>query len=226
VNIAIGSAFRNASHFVHRYIAQVRRLQEHAGPDHTVRIIAAEGDSVDDTRLALMRAATDAGLGIEFVECSHGKRWFGSTEEVERLETLSKVGNAIFNGVRETDDVLLYVECDLLWDPHTVGSLIDMAFRRDEGFDVFAPMVMAGEHFYDIWAFRMRGERFGPFAPFARLNAGLTEVDSVGSCLTMRGSVARECRIENDYCLVGWCEGARQRGYRIAVHPGFKVHHP
>jgi hypothetical protein len=25
---------------------------------------------------------------------------------------------------------------------------------------------------------------------------------------------------------VGWCESARRRGYRIAVHPDFKVNHP
>ena len=167
-----------------------------------------------------------AGLDIEFTECTHGQRWFGSTEESERLETMSRVGNTIFDAVRESDDVLVYVESDLLWDAHTIGSLIDMAVRRDGDFDVFAPMVMAGEHFYDIWAFRKGGERFGPFKPFAVLNDGLTEIDSAGSCLVMRASIARECRIENGNCLVGWCDGVRARGLKIAVHSGMRIDHP
>lgn len=226
MNIVIGSAFRNASHYVARYMRQVDSLRKHAGPEHSVRLIAAEGDSVDATRLELKSWSESMGVEIEFVECSHGKRWFGSTEEPERLVTMSKVGNAIFEGVCNSDDVLVYVESDLLWDAHTIGSLIDMATRRDGGFDVFAPMVMAGEHFYDIWAFRKQGERFGPFRPFAVLNDGLTEIDSAGSCLVMRASVARECRIENDNCLVGWCDGARDRGYKIAVHSNMRVDHP
>lgn len=227
MNIVIGSAFRNSAHYVPRYLDQVAQLKKHAGPKHSIRVIAVEGDSSDNTEGALMLSSMAKHITMQVVKHEHGQPWFGSTENTERLKALSQVGNAIFNSVRDSDDVLVYVESDLLWDFHTIGSLIDMAERRDGGFDVFAPMVFAGSFFYDIWGFRKNGERFVPMKPYhIGMEIGLTEVDSVGSCLVMRGEIARKCRIRNDYCLVGWCEDARANGYRIAVHPDFVVRHP
>ncbi len=103
-----------------------------------------------------------------------------------------------------------------------------MAHSRAGGYDVFAPLIFAGPHFYDIFAYRKNGERFIPFPPY---HIGiephkLCEMDSVGSCLVMRGEVARAIRIENDNCLIGWCDNARAHGYKIAVHPDFAVRHP
>ena len=221
MNIVVGSAFRNSTHYLNRYFNQVQALQEHLEPRHRVRIIAAEGDSTDNTRLALTRP------GVQLVDVTHGKRLFGSTEEEDRLVTLSKIGNAIFESVKPTDDILVYVESDLVWDPVTMGQLIAHAVKWSGGFDVFAPLVMAGPHFYDIWGFRKNGVRFGPFIPFhPELRGGLTEIDSAGSCLVMRSVVAQKCRIWNNYCLVGWCEDARKHGYRIAVCADLKINHP
>jgi hypothetical protein len=230
VNIAVGSAFRNFSARVQPYFERVADLQTHAGKDHTVRVIAVEGDSRDDTRGRLDAYASYYRVPTQVVTCNHGQREFGSTEDVDRMVALSRVGNAIFNAVAPTDDVLLYVEADLLWDAHTAGSLIDLALRREDGFDVVAPMIMcAPTIFYDVWGFRVtRDERFAPFKPYhpSLMKDALNSVYSVGSCLAMRGEVARDVRIENDYCLVGWCERARERGYAIAVHTGFEVFHP
>lgn len=223
MKIAIGSAFRNMAWRLGDYFTRVEALRQHAGPDHTVRVIAVEGDSKDDTYNAL-RAV---GPSVTVHKCSHGGPVYGSTEAPERMRALSRVGNAIFNGVNDDDDVLVYVESDLIWDPHTIGSLIDMAVRRDGGYDVFAPLVFAGLSFYDVWGFRKDGARFAPFPPYhsGLAPTGLTEVDSAGSCLVMRAEVARTIRITNDYCLAGWCEAARGKGYRIAVHPEFRIQH-
>jgi len=225
VNIVIGSAFRNSGNYLLRYFQQVAALQKHVGAAHTVRVIAVEGDSADHTREALPVVAT---VPLTHVKHDHGKPWFGSTESPERMREMSKIGNLIFDHVMHSDDVLVYVESDLIWDAHTVGSLIDMAIRQDSGFDVFAPMVFAGENFYDTWGFRgMDGQRWSPFAPFhSQRNLGFTQVKSAGSCLVMRSEVARNTRIIGDNCLVGWCEHARSGGYKIAVHSDFKVNHP
>jgi len=58
------------------------------------------------------------------------------------------------------------------------------------------------------------------------LNGGLTEVDSVGSCLVMQAFAARTCRVRDENCLVGWCVDARAQGYKIAVHSSYTVKHP
>lgn len=225
--IAVGSAFRNAEHYALRYMQQVQRLKEHAGPNHQVRVIAVEGDSTDRTREALLGCALTCGLDLDLRTCNHGHPPFGSTESPIRLAALSEVGNTILNAVRSTDDVLLYVESDLLWDSHTVGTLIDMAMRRDEDFDIFAPMIFAGPLFYDVFAYRKNGERFIPFHPYhIALKDGLTEVDSCGSCLAMRAEVASVVRIPDGNALIGWCDEARRQGFHIAVQPQLRVMHP
>jgi hypothetical protein len=93
--------------------------------------------------------------------------------------------------------------------------------------DVVSPLVFAGEAFYDIWAFRKSGIRFGPFYPFHHelVLDGLTEVDSVGSCLVMRAAVARAVRM-SDGALVEFCNNARSRGYRVWVDAREQIRHP
>lgn len=229
MKIAVGSAFRNSSAGLTAYFNRVKALQEHVGPQHKVRVIAAEGDSVDGTKHALGIVARSKAVPVEVRACDHGGPVFGSTEHQARLDALTGVGNAIFEGVRDDDDVLVYVESDLLWDPHTIGSLIDMAAERRGGFDVLAPMVWAQPGvFYDIFAYRKDGQRFGPFAPYhpALKPTGVTEVDSAGSCLVMRGGIARQVRIPKGGVLIGWCEKAREAGYRVGVTRDFGVQHP
>lgn len=225
MNIVIGSAFRQSTGYLRRYLNQVASLRAHAGVDHYVRLIAVEGDSTDGTRDALESQAAEFGLPLDTIIYNHGLPWFGSTEDALRLRTLSHIGSLALAAVTDLDDVFVWVESDLIWDAHTIGSLIDMAVRRDDDFDIFSPMVFAGAHFYDIWGFRKDGERFGPFAPFARLNDGLTEIDSAGSCLVMRAEVVRRIPMkENGW--VGWSEEARHAGYRLAVHRQLRIDHP
>lgn len=230
MNIVIGSAFRDsAGRQVTRYLEQVMALKIHAGPAHTVRVIAAEGDSKDFTRLELLSGAAKLGLSFEVVNASHGGPRYSSTESTDRLTALSKVGNTIFDAVKDSDDVLVYVESDLIWDAHTIGSLIDAAYEARGGFTIFAPLVFAGSHFYDVWAYRgLDGERFSPFAPYHRSlqRTGFTEVSSAGSCLVMRAKIARTVRITDDNALVGWCLNARKEGCQIAVWPEFRIEHP
>lgn len=233
MNIAIGSAFRDTPQWrAARYFDRIAALRDHAGPNHSVRVIAAEGDSADDTRQRLRAEAARCRLSVAFPECSTGAPYFGSVEDPARMQALSVVGNAIFAAVLPEDDVLVYVENDIAWTPHDIGSLIDAAVSRMDHLDVIAPLVMAGEAFYDVWGFRgLDGSRFAPFHPYhgsfgARLAEGQPlEVSSVGSCLVMRGEVARSSRIRSGGALVDWCADARAQGFRIGVWPSFRVQH-
>ena len=224
MNIVFGSAFRNSGSRALTYLERVVAFRDLV-PWHQVRVVAAEGDSTDNTREVLATGAAYHRLPIEILRCDHGGPVFGSTEHPERMTALSKVGNAIFDAVRHEDDALVYIENDLTWKAETIRQLVNAAVNYT-GYDVIAPMVMASTAFYDIWGFRgLDGERFSPFAPYhpSYKSNEVFEVASVGSCLVMRGHVARLCRIRNDYCLVGWCEDARSKGFRIAVRPDLIV---
>lgn len=208
-------------------------------PTIKLRVVAVEGDSTDDTKDQLESAskAFNAPFPVEVVTHNHGKREFSSTEDTDRLEALTGVMKAGMSTVDSSkDDVVLYVESDLIWNPHQVGSLIDMAQRQDYGFDIFAPMVWAGKDkqnrriFYDIWGFRKKGgDRFSPFFPYCDFFINMLrkiEVDSAGSCLAFRAEIAEKVQVSGSNGLVSWCESARNQGYRIAVAPQFYVEHP
>lgn len=224
-NIVVGSAFRNAAgRQVTRWLGQVTALRDHLKDDY-VRALAVEGDSTDATRLQLTQGADKRNLVLDLLTCNHGGPVFGSTEAPERMKALAKVGTAILNGVAEGDDILVYVESDLIWDPYTISEMIDMVDVDRE--TVIAPLVFAGANFYDVWAFRKNGSRFAPFPPYHEgLHPnGLTEVDSAGSCLVMPALAALEVKF-TDECLVGWCGNARAAGYRIFASADHIVRHP
>lgn len=228
--VVVGSAFRNATHYIQRYFAQVYQLQMSLwATGATIRVHAVEGDSTDDTTSELIRTADAFGIDLTVAHCSHGQPWFGSTEAPARMAALSKVGNAILDGVRESDDVLVYVESDLVWDGETMARLVRQ--QATSTYDSLSPLVMAGEAFYDIWGFRgLDGQRWSPFYPYhidTQQRSPYVEVSSVGSCLVMASYVALDKRARmNDGALVEFCTNARKAGYRFAVNPSLRINHP
>lgn len=228
MNIVIGSAWRSSEHNVSRYLDQVFALQALLEPyDHNVRVIGVEGDSVDGTLQALQRGAEKRLIDLQVKKFDQHTPHWGSTTDPRRMKALSEIANTIFDMVDEDDDIFVYVESDLIWEPEPIATLIQMVEEKAEGYDIIAPLVFAGEHFYDVWAFRKNGEQFGPFPPYhSKLREGLTEVDSVGSCMVMHTEVAYVTRIKDDNAFVGWCKEARAQGYRIAAHSNLRVNHP
>jgi hypothetical protein len=228
--VAIGSAFRNsASWQVERYFTQVYRYEkELIKHGWGCRVIAVEGDSItDETRQSIEKWADIYCIELNLVQANHGGPEFGSVESLERFAALSKVGNAILERVEVDDDIVVYVESDLLWRPDTLLRLGSQVLEKD--LDVVSPLVFAGQHFYDVWGFRgLDNARFAPFHPYhSMLNLdGLTEVSSVGSCLVMRAQVANDCRIIDNECLVGFCKDARNKGYKIWVDARERINHP
>ena len=227
MKIAIGSAFRNsAGRHISRYMNQVDNLHSYLNTlGWQLRIIAVEGDSTDRTRQELTTFGQGLGIPFELVTRNHGKKVFGSTEEPERMKALSYVGNGILESVREEDDALIYVESDLLWSPTTMVSLLQ---KLGPGIDCISPLIFAGQAFYDIWAFRKNGHRFGPFHPF---HGDLkfdepTACDSTGSCLVMKGEVARACRIIDDEALVGFGRDVWAKGFTLYCDARERIFHP
>lgn len=237
--LVVGSAFRNSAHYLTRYFTQVAWLKESLSGRFNVRVSAIEGDSADDTRAQLSHVAGLFCIDCAVTTCAHGQRWFGSTEQPDRLTALSQVGNAILDSVRESDDILWYVESDLIWDATTVNTLIKnlaesvAPSRADAVFDSISPLVFAGAAFYDIWGFRgMDGERYSPFHPYhedllGHEEPGLRELTSAGSALLMAGYLARDKHARmTTGALVEFCGNARKYGYRFAVNPQLRINHP
>lgn len=229
--IAVISMFRNCHpHGLDRYFAQVAALARLA----EIRLIAVEGDSVNDTRAQLQRRLTASGLPHELVIRTHGGPWVGSVETRERMRQVSFAANGGFEAVRETDDAVFYVESDLIWDAAMVPRLVaqlrpSVPPEGIAGVDVIAPSIFAGELFYDTWGFRtLDGTRFcwqPPYARGLRLD-GLTEIGTCGSAMVMRGTVGQHCRLSETEALVGFCHHARSFGGHIYTDFRERVHHP
>lgn len=224
--VAIGSAFRNsAGAQIERYFTQVRKLSRDLRErGDSLYVISVEGDSTDNTIRELDAHLED--MHSVRISHNHGGPWFGSTEAPARFEALQGVGNAILNAVPITVEVFIYVESDLVWASEVILDLIDRV--RINNCDVVAPMVFAGDLFYDIFAFRKDGQRFNPTPPFhpGIIPRELTEIDSAGSCLVMRGAVARMCRIPAEDGLVGFCRNVREANYKIWLDFDRMVRHP
>jgi hypothetical protein len=225
VRVAVISAFRDAAgQQVARWLGQVAGLAA-ARPGWSVRAVAVEGDSRDRTRDELVDGARARGLELELVTANHGGPRWGSVEDPRRMAALSLVLNAGMGAARIDDEAVLYVESDLLWDADTAVRLLELVSAEHP---VVAPLVFAGEHFYDVWGFRKNGQRFSPLPPYHAelVPTGLTEVDSAGSCLAMLSVVARSVRVKDGNALVGWCAEARAIGYRIHATSDLSVRHP
>ena len=229
MNVVLGSAFRNSvrNNQLERWLAQAESLKIALWAwGHSMSVIAAEGDSIDHTRRALEEGLATRSIATTLVDVSHGGPVYGSCEAPERFKALQGVGNGILGAVGLDVDALVYVESDLIWRSEEIMGLIE---RLSASIDVVAPMIWAGDCFYDVYAFRdLKGERFGPFMPYSDClrDRLLAEIGSAGSCLVMKGAVARECRITEKDGLVGFCRIARSKGYRIWVDSEREVRHP
>jgi hypothetical protein len=228
--IAVISIFRNCHpHGLDRYFSQVAALAKLC----PIRLIAVEGDSVNDTRGQLLKRLMFSGISYDLVIREHGGPWVGSVESKERMRQVSFAANGGFEAVRATDDAVFYVESDLIWDAAMVPRLAaqlapSVPPHGIVGVDVIAPSIFAGDLFYDIWGFRaLDGTRFCWSHPYMR---GLTfdrlfEIGSAGSALVMRGAVGQHCRLSVDEALVGFCKHARSFGCHIYTDFRERVNH-
>jgi hypothetical protein len=233
VNITIISCFRNSCGHIVRYFDQMLALRRllHERGDH-LALLLGYGDSTDGTEQMLFEEASFA-IGALLVEVSHGGQHFGSIENAQRFKQLAYVGNTLLSHVDATADVVGIVESDLIWDAETMVRLLDHL----DYVPAIAPMVMDGEHsFYDVYAFRMDGQRFTKEPPFLPrrtrpdlvhpVQNNLIRLDSAGSVLFVRAEYARKARLSDGQAIVGYCADIYSYGGSIWLDPTASCAHP
>lgn len=225
--VTIISAFRNAvGPQIDRYFCQMEALDTLLTQrGDTLTLLLGYGDSTDGTGEALFEAAADS-IGALLIHVSHGGPHFGSIEDPQRFKQLAFVGNKLLANVPSDADVVGIVESDLIWEAETMTRLIDhLAWVP-----AIAPMIMDGPtSFYDVYAYRMNGERFTKTPPYHwRLENfcnDLTLLDSAGSVLFMNADLARKARFTDGEAIVGLCKDIYNHGGSIWLDSQATVKH-
>lgn len=231
MKFVLASIFRNSAGYVDRYVRQARMLQaaiRNLNPvdTHSLRLVLTEGDSTDDTYNLLDLALAGYNFDYDLGQVNHGGPSFGSIDNEQRWRNISKVCNATLDRIRPDDDVVIYVESDLLWGPSVILNLI----RHLWSVNAVAPMCFHAPTglFYDTWGYRKNGKPFQQQPPYhVDLHDILTPIDSAGSCIVMRASVAREARFTPpEWGIVGFGDNMNSKGYQLWLDPHELVIHP
>lgn len=230
--LAVVTPFRNARRDLNLYFDQLVALQgELVGLGYTLRLIAAEGDSIDGTQQEITRLGYEHNINIEFVECSHGEKSWASVEDPKRLECMSMVMNKAMDRVRSSDDVVLWLMSDLVWKVDTVLEMLNYA----DSSSIITPLALNddGSLFWDIWAYRdLYGNRFKQEYPYSSYDeeyypagpVGLIELSSAGTCLMMDARIARKFRADKSEA-VSFCTNARENGCCVYTNYSWSVLH-
>jgi hypothetical protein len=228
MNVVLGSIFRNSVRYIPRYYAQAQSLA-HAlvARGDSLRMVLVEGDSGDRTWEALL-SDRPSDVPLLRVKREHGGPAWGSVDAPDRWKALSFCCNGVLDNLLETDDAVVYVESDLIWE---TGDMLRLLDQLSDAHPAIASLCFTKSGlFYDTWGHRKDGVPFGPFPPYHRdldtRPGRLTEIDSAGSCIVMRGDVARAARFGPDDCVLGLGRSIREHGFRLYVDPAAKVVHP
>lgn len=236
MNVTIASIFRDSASYLDRYVSQVASLRDAlAARGDSLRGVWGEGDSIDRTAQILAEKARKRALTFDLIDVSHGGPKFGSVNVEQRWRQISYCCNAVLDAIKSDADVVIYVESDLIWDAGTMEVLLNLVAYSTATIDAIAPMSMAyGEtppRFYDTYGHRSGGEQFQPYAPFhpalaAKPNVGIP-LDSAGSCIVMRGEVARVARFNPpEEGIVGFGKDIAANGFELWLDPTQSVWHP
>lgn len=230
MNVCLLSAFANAVGYLPRYLNQVTALRAALyDRGHTLRCLWAEGDSSDVTRDWLDKVATFHNAIV--VSADHGGTVYGSVVDERRFRQLTQIWNKLLDRLRDDfpcqDDVVLLVESDLIWQAASLVTLVEQT--RD--YPVVCGMVWLGGPgvcFYDVWAYRKGGRQFINQPPFhSDLSKNeMVQLDSAGSCLAVRGDIARVCRPTEQEALIGFCRQVYERGGSVWLNPNVDILHP
>jgi hypothetical protein len=218
MDVTLASMFRDSVDDLGRYFDQIEALDGMID----VRLVIAEGDSVDNTYNEL-----DGRIGRAdtLLKVDHGGVRYPSVDTELRWAKLAYVCNTIMEHVPD-DAPLIYVESDLIWDAQTMLRLLDHL----EQVPAVAPMCFQDERFYDTFGHRgLDGQRFHMFPPYhpdLEFGSGLVEIGSAGSCVAMRAEVIPKARFGDNDCIVGLGRSIRENGFSFWLDPTLKVLHP
>lgn len=230
--ITLASIFRDSMSYLDRYFGQADnlfRLLFNEG--HGMTLVLVEGDSVDETWEALQdrvhqRFHSTRGVALKY---DHGGQKFGSVDNPTRWSQISQVCNRALESVPLYSQAVIYVESDLIWEPGVMLALLGHLKKVP----AVAPMCFHREgFFYDTWGHRKDGQAFRSSPPYhpALLSVQpgeLVPIDSAGSCIVMRGEVARTARFDPpEEGIVGFCQNMALNGFQLYLDPKQRVTHP
>lgn len=234
MNIVVTSIVRNGTGYLSRYVMQVEglaRYYEERGDSFTLAV--CEGDSTDDTVEWLQAARAAAPFEVLLCTHNHGGPVFGSVNDATRWRNIAATWNYLYatlatgNYVRGRD-VVVYVEADLVWTLETMQRLIQYVA---DGIPAVSPMsfLRGTSVFYDTWGHR--GMDYGSFSsakPYHKSlegwESGLVQIRSAGSCMVMRGEIARKCRFSLHDAMLG--HSIYENDYTLWLDPALRVDHP
>lgn len=217
--VAIYSLFRDnaVGMYIDSYFERIKQLDY--DPTY-LRLYPVEGDSMDITYDLLIKAAEEAtkvGYKSQVSRAMTGIPHFGSVVNADRFKCLSITANRALDTIAADGwaDKIMLIESDLLFDSQLLRVLITTGKR------FVAPLIFAGESFYDIWGFRdLNGNSVGSnFNP-----SRVTKLSSVGSCALFDAKPVYDgVRFPLEDCMVGLCRKYRERGYTIWTTPKAQV---
>jgi hypothetical protein len=240
MNVVLLSIFQNSASRGHlpRYFTQCAKLSGLlAGHESHFRLVMSEGDSTDQTRPELVTYMEAAPFGVTLVNGETGsKRQHGSVTTRARLSQCAYAANRALAQVNADDDIAIYVESDIIWQPEALYALAKKVYdlEVDGHPTIVAPIpflnhASGSKLFYDTWGFRLPGQpefsirATGPY-PWAKDRSVI--MDSVGTCLAMPGWVARSHRMTDAEAVVGLCRAARAMGVDVVADGSLEVEHP
>ena len=243
MNVVICSIFRDAEWHLERYFQQTQalaRLLEARGD--SFRYNLAEGDS-NDLTFDNLHSRLDFSKD-RLIKRDHGGPRYESVDNICRFLQFSYVYTGVWQNLLASDDVVIYCEGDLVWEPEVMMGLINWPGRSwtrgtqdveqnifPRPVDAIAPMTWfesKEKRFYDTWAYRRNGVHFSPsLKPHPDIRPGeLLELDSAGSVIVMTGEAARAAKFEPaELCVVGMTMSLRKAGYRLWLDPEADVVH-
>ncbi len=192
---------------------------------HNLRWLWVVGDSVDDTARQLREIAA-RGSRIELVFLRTG---ITKSDPASRLRRMGLTANAALEHVRETDDLVLWHESDIISPPDIVERLV--AHVQAGRCPIAGWPVLpwgSGVVFYDIWAYRKDGRLFTNMPPFHECYRPTEpfEVDSMGTCYMVDATDIRAGARFGEKAVLDLCAALKERGRQIWVDPTLTVLQP
>jgi len=154
------SIMRDSGSYLDRYLLQLSPLIREL-PDS--RVVVVEGDSLDDTPAALLKAQADRPW-LHVVTDNTGRPKWGSVNHPDRWAHLESVWNKAMGCIDDRAEVVVCLESDLVWSWAVLRACL--AHVSLGVAPVVCPMLYGQDHFYDTNGFRLpNGKPFNQFEP-------------------------------------------------------------
>lgn len=227
MNVVLGSMFRDATGYLSTYFEQVeglRTLLEDRGD--RLRVVAVENDSRDDTHEVIDRWLFGHFADGVLIRAHDDCPYHPSVDIPERWRHHAWVANHVLEDLTDEDDVIVYVESDLIWDPVEMLALIDHT-KDNKAWTASVFHRQRGARWYDSWGTTLDGEPFHGMGPYhAAWGPETIRVDTCASVLACPVGLAQVTRFQPEDAFKGWCRDLYAHGTQVWLDTRLAVIHP